>query len=1093
MSVRLLLTFAVFGALCAPITLAQQAPTPTKPASANAEAAQKIAPDASKQPASKAQDDASSAKLDLSKVDVVIETLEEKLDFEADGSRTLHQFQRTKVQSTAGVQEMGRIMVPFTPKDDVKFEFVRVKKPDGSVFNVKLDDMQEVPAPVTQQAPMYSDIRSKHLPIPNLRPGDTVESAFTTKSQPLVPGQFWFDYKFSREVIILNQTLQLSWPANKPVINRTSAGTSTHKTENGREVYTVRWENHKVPDNAKKKKKSSAATDDEEEPEDFKPDVEMSSFKSWKEVAEWADGLFSGRAQPTDEIKDKVAALTRDKKTDDEKIDAIYRYVAQEYRYIGISLGIGRWQPHSAETIFSNHYGDCKDKHTLLATMLNAAGFKTHPLLIPSVYKLREDVPSPAQFDHVITVVERDGGKLLIVDSTPELSPLGEIGETLRDKKALLIGGARSGELITTPAEAPFPLREDVVVDAEVNDLGKVKAKIKQTLRDDGEPVLRQAFNDVPRNKWDQLGQQLSYALGYAGDVENVDVSDPTKLDQPFSIQYDYSRADYITWEGRTGSLQLPLSVMLSTNNTTDENRKKPVKLGTPSEAHFTATVKVPQGAEVSAPPAVDVKYPFGEYHAHYNVRNGVLTAKRDLLLKQREVSVTQLPDYRAFAKAVEEDHDRTATVTRTGNVSAAAPKDVDADDLAEAAQNALQHRDLSGAARLAKQATDVDPKSKTAWGLLGAAEMAQFRFDDAVPHLRKQLEVDPDNERAPVMLALVLHAKGDSAAGIKVIDERLKAHSDDVSALETAGQIYSENKQWKEAAASYKKILDAQPENKAIQFRLAECYMALKDPKALELLKPLAEDSDGSKNNVAYKMSEHNYELPQALKWAEQDADRLARKVKSGKLEDDDGQLLRDSESEAAVWDTIGYIHLLMGNAKQAVSYLEAAWTIDPHQVVGGHLADAYAKAGDKAKEASVRKLTADMVPTPETMREMYEMRDRLKSQAFSHPAELQDMRTVHLKKRREKYDSAEFLVAIEGDGHAKEAYMSSGPDDMRNLAKDLLTASFETHTPTGLDARVVRKGIMSCGRETDCTFVMFPQRDAATPQRVTATAPLD
>ena len=51
-------------------------------------------------------------------------------------------------------------------------------------------------------------------------------------------------------------------------------------------------------------------------------------------------------------------------------------------RYIGVAFGIGRYQPHSAETVLDNQYGDCKDKHTLLAAMLKAAGYEAWPALI---------------------------------------------------------------------------------------------------------------------------------------------------------------------------------------------------------------------------------------------------------------------------------------------------------------------------------------------------------------------------------------------------------------------------------------------------------------------------------------------------------------------------------------------------------------------------------------------------------------------------------------------------------------------------------------------------------------------------------------
>ena len=49
---------------------------------------------------------------------------------------------------------------------------------------------------------------------------------------------------------------------------------------------------------------------------------------------------------------------------------ALAQFVQHDVRYVAIELGIGGWQPHSASDIFAHRYGDCKDKATLLSSML---------------------------------------------------------------------------------------------------------------------------------------------------------------------------------------------------------------------------------------------------------------------------------------------------------------------------------------------------------------------------------------------------------------------------------------------------------------------------------------------------------------------------------------------------------------------------------------------------------------------------------------------------------------------------------------------------------------------------------------------------
>ena len=103
------------------------------------------------------------------------------------------------------------------------------------------------------------------------------------------------------------------------------------------------------------------------------PDVQMTTFTSWEEVGRWYGGLQKEPLTLTPAIQAKAAELTKGLHTDDEKIHALYNFVALKYHYIGLDFGIGRYQPHAADDVLDNNYGDCKDKHTLLAALLKAS------------------------------------------------------------------------------------------------------------------------------------------------------------------------------------------------------------------------------------------------------------------------------------------------------------------------------------------------------------------------------------------------------------------------------------------------------------------------------------------------------------------------------------------------------------------------------------------------------------------------------------------------------------------------------------------------------------------------------------------------
>jgi len=95
---------------------------------------------------------------------------------------------------------------------------------------------------------------------------------------------------------------------------------------------------------------------------------------SWKEMGDWEASLEQGRRDPSPEIKQKVSALISAAPTQLAKVQRVAKFVQDDIRYVAIELGIGGWQPHHAADIYTHRYGDCKDKATLMSSMLHEVG-----------------------------------------------------------------------------------------------------------------------------------------------------------------------------------------------------------------------------------------------------------------------------------------------------------------------------------------------------------------------------------------------------------------------------------------------------------------------------------------------------------------------------------------------------------------------------------------------------------------------------------------------------------------------------------------------------------------------------------------------
>jgi len=199
------------------------------------------------------------------------------------------------------------------------------------------------------------------------------------------------------------------------------------------------------------------------------PDIQLSSFGSWDDVGKWFSALEKPQVKDTPEIRAKAEELTRGKTSDLEKLRAIYDYVSTRFRYISISLGAGRYAPHSSAEVLANQYGDCKDKHTLFAALLQAVGVKAYPALVSSTFQSDPSFATPDLFDQVITAIPR-GDSFLYLDTTPEVAPFGFLSAQVHDKFVLVIPDIGQARLLKTSADSIFPSVQKFQIDASIDE-----------------------------------------------------------------------------------------------------------------------------------------------------------------------------------------------------------------------------------------------------------------------------------------------------------------------------------------------------------------------------------------------------------------------------------------------------------------------------------------------------------------------------------------------------------------------------------------------------------------------------------------------
>ncbi|WP_353069833.1 DUF3857 and transglutaminase domain-containing protein [Tunturibacter empetritectus] len=603
----------------------------------------------------------------------IIQHMDRVYQVEADGTGWRLLTTSAQVLTEGAVKQFGVLCIAFaSSSESVEIVYARVKRPDGTVVETPVSGAMEQPDPVTQAAPFYSDLKQKQLPIRSLSVGDTLEwQAKIVRTKAEAPGHFWGQETFFEDAVILSQSVELRVPKDAFVNVWSPTLKPTETTAGGYRV--LRWENSQLKPtvgkeaDAEKEAKSKGVWTPEQELEATQgklPMIEWTNFKSWEDVGGWYRGLEKDRTVPDEEIKAKVAELTAGKTTEEEKVRAVYGYVATQIRYIGVAFGVGRYQPHRAEDVMQNRYGDCKDKHTLLASMLEALGLHPDAVLIGAGIRFNEAVPSPAAFNHLITMVPVDG-KDVWLDATAEVAPYKMLMYSIRDKQALVIPSTGVAQVERTPEKPPFASYQAMHAEGSLDKDGTSNSRLSITFRGDDELLMRSVLRQLSPAQYDQVVQQMSQNIGYQGTTSHSEVSKPDDTAEPLKISYDYKREKGGDWDNYRILPQIA-PVLL----TRPDDKMPPVRailLGVPRTETSTAEMKLPQGWGVELPEAVHQRSAYATYDQTYRFEKGTLYTERRIEVLQDKVPVSDWKSYKKWADAVDLGNEQYVQLTGQG------------------------------------------------------------------------------------------------------------------------------------------------------------------------------------------------------------------------------------------------------------------------------------------------------------------------------------------------------------------------------------------------------------------------------------------
>jgi len=1074
---------------------------------------------------------------DYSAEPLVIDRLDTVYSFNADGTGWKQTTMAARVQSDAAVRQFGVLSFPFASATSrIEIGYVGVRRPDGSVTQTPVENAVEMPAQVTQQAPFYSDLKGMQIPVRNLHAGDELEwQVKVVLFKPEAEGQFWGSEGLIAEGIALEQSMELRVPKDKYVKVWSPKHPPQESVEGQERVY--RWSAaHLEPTvgpeaeaEKEKKKKHVLSSEEQIEEEQGKfPDIAWSSFQSWAEVGEWYRKLESERVAPDAKVKAKVAEITAGKTGEEEKVKAVYSYVSTQFRYIGVAFGIGRFQPHFAAEVLENQYGDCKDKHTLLAAMLMDLGLHPAAVLVGAGIRFEDELPSPQSFNHLITQVAINGQPVWL-DATAEVAPYRMLNAVIRDKEVLAIPETGAPQVERTPKDLPFPSLEKLVADGALDASGTATMRMDWTMRGDSELVFREVFHETQANQTNEVVQRISQNMGYGGTTSHVEISNAGDTADAFKFSYDYKRdKPGNDWDNlRIVAMLAPVGLPVIQDS--DQPPVAAIELGTPRVMESKSTMRLPTGWSAELPEAIHAKSEYATLDETYHLDHGVLVAERRVEILKKQVPAANWTMYRKWSKdagipgelyiqltRAKADQAKLSIKGSKGQLPDVAEKveaaefdptahGESASELIAEAQTDLRQHDLDGAQTKLDRAKTLDAEKEGLWTGYGYLAFFKGNLPETIADYKKEVSLHPSSYGTYSSLASVQDVFHQHAEAKETLREWMSVQPENAEPALRLGHMLIEDLQAGEAVRVAKTALEhanAEAKNEGLKLLLGKAEVkegsAASKVEGVETLHKLMASTEdaGMLNDSAYGLAESGEAgskyLPEAESAARKALGKLETESRTWTLDEDIKLLRGKTVLIAASWDTLGWILYREGKTNEAEKYVEAAWLTHSTLEVGDHRGEIAETEGHKSQALTAYEDALASAPGYDAMGvrkapgprqlEIAAKADRLRAPGKKTDANgtteaakqrMQKERTFALGAAGGLSGTAEYRLLLRSGGIEKME--ATGSREIAGASELAAKARLSIFWPAGSEAALVRVGMVSCHGGV-CELVLEP-----------------
>jgi hypothetical protein len=524
---------------------------------------------------------------------------------------------------------------------------------------------------------LYDDIRFRVITVPAADPGSVVALEYEVRRHPWLNH---LDDSFQESIPVHEARVELLLPHGwEYVANWAGIPPTKPSHETGNDV---QWILHDLPAIKREAMSPSRwALTARLELAYLAPGESAKNTASWQAMGKWYDGLVAGRRDPNPELSEKARQLVAGKTDFEGKVRALASFLQTDIRYVAIEIGIGGYQPHAAQDVFRARYGDCKDKATLLSSMLHEVGIESDYVIINTHRGVvRSEVPSPA-FNHMILAIEvpagvstgqypamvtsKSGKLYLIFDPTDQYTPLGELRGDLQDSYGLLVANGY-GELIHTPWLQPATNKLARTGTFTLSGDGSLAGKIVEERSGDHALQERMAMTYAnERQREQRIEGRLNRSLkGFT--IEKTEIQELDRIQKDLVISLTVADAGY----GQVrGPLMLVRPRVLGEKAFTLEvkPRNYPFQFERASHETDMFEIELPKDYLVEdLPVAVKVDAGFASYESKIEVQGSKVRYWRELIWRDVLIGPERTEELRKFLSTIGADESAVMVLKRS-------------------------------------------------------------------------------------------------------------------------------------------------------------------------------------------------------------------------------------------------------------------------------------------------------------------------------------------------------------------------------------------------------------------------------------------